>query len=198
MGKVFKNCLNTSTLPKKIYSREQKVTGTTKNRDAKVEVEAKDHEPDILADVRECIENMIQKIEKESERRTSETSVIMVSDSDDEKRNEHEAATEIPLSTVHGVQEIMDALMRETMKKETEAMDTDSEISSVTDVAVLAPKTETMQSQNSLPTKDDFEKCAMDGSKVEPKGDKEEECVRSIQVLYFNYRKHKYPSKSCF
>lgn len=82
VGKMFKKCLNSASLPKKNYNKEQKVV----ENDKKTEPEINDQL--ISKDVKECIDDLIQKVQQQEETKPTEdtTTVISLSDSDEDKK----------------------------------------------------------------------------------------------------------------
>lgn len=93
VGKVFKKCLNTSSLPKKNYNNKQQKVGEAEKKDeTKAGGESKDgksadvNEQLIMTDVKECMDSMLQKIEQQGAKKTTEETVISLSDSDDDKK----------------------------------------------------------------------------------------------------------------
>lgn len=72
VGKVFKKCLNSASLPKKNYNKEQKTVETEKKTDS----ENKDVDQIILKEVKECVDNMLQKIEEQDEKKTVQETVV--------------------------------------------------------------------------------------------------------------------------
>lgn len=81
VGKMFKKCLNSACLPKKNYNKEQRVI----DGDKKTEAEVSDQL--IWKDVKECVDDLIQKIQQQEEKKPAEeATVISLSDSDEDKK----------------------------------------------------------------------------------------------------------------
>lgn len=78
---MFKKCLNSASLPKKNYNKEQKVVDSDKKTEAEVNDQL------IWKDVKECIDDLIQKIQQLEEKKPAEeTTIISLSDSDEDKK----------------------------------------------------------------------------------------------------------------
>lgn len=125
VGKVFKKCLNTSSLPKKNYNKEQK--NVEKVEETKTENEVSSEQA-ILRDVKECMDSMLQKVQEKTEE-----VVISLSDSDDDKNKEQcnyflNCALQLFKNNLIAAKL---EVVAETITKQTEMMDTDSEISNV-------------------------------------------------------------------
>lgn len=75
VGKVFKKCLNSSTLPKKNYNKEQKAADADKKCD-----ENKNPEQLIWKDVRECLDSLIDRIEEQQEQKPTQTETAISQD----------------------------------------------------------------------------------------------------------------------
>lgn len=81
VGKIFKKCLNTSSLPKKNYNKEQKQAEKVEEVKGESEILT---EQAILRDVKDCMDSMLQKVQEN----TTQEIVINLSDSDDDKNKE--------------------------------------------------------------------------------------------------------------
>lgn len=87
IGKVFKKCLNTSCLPKKHYNKEQKPIESDKKTDSENKTPEVDEQL-LWKDVKECIDELLEKVEQQEEKKPSEeaATVISLSDSDEDKK----------------------------------------------------------------------------------------------------------------
>lgn len=97
IGKVFKKCLNSACLPKKNYNKQPKITDNDKKaEDERIEIENNRNtalnEQSMWNDVKECLDDLIQKVLQQEEKKPKEetTSIISLSDSDEDKRCELE------------------------------------------------------------------------------------------------------------
>lgn len=134
VGKTFKKCLDSNYFLKEDSKRQTQVEILTPKEDDKIN--------EINEDVQGCIHDLISQIEikeKETQEATEPPTdlvvkdVIMISDSDEEKQ-EHKTTNNEPKIKVRNVQDIMDALMKETMNN-TDMIDMDSS-TNVTEVHV--------------------------------------------------------------
>lgn len=135
IGKLFKKCLNASVLPKKNYKK----TETADPKPEKTEVAPSQ---DILPEVKECLEDILSKLEKTAEEQP-------LSSFDDQKK-EPEVKKEEPgvFEKPKSAQEIMDALMQEAMsKQQDEAADTDSDASVMTVIPKIEEQKDCVKSE---------------------------------------------------
>lgn len=126
--------------------------------------------------MQQCIDSLLAKLEEQEVIVDIKQEVVDVKESSVKEEKQ-------PDTPMKSAQEIMDALMRETMNKQPEVMDTDSDVSNV---AVDAKNVVKIEVES--PEKNDAEKCVKDEDKAEAKENgspKEEE--RSARVISSNY-----------
>lgn len=198
IGKIFKKCLNTCTLPRKNYNREQKSSENDIKAEKPTTETTETHEQEIqkneiLPEVKECIEDILTKIELESVKQETkqEKHVIMISDSDDDRNQIKTESVSEHFEKPKNIndQDIMDALMQETMNKQEEAMDTDSDVSCVTVVPKSEIKEEVgfKQVQKVEVAEDAPVKTEIKNEEREQSADKEEEQNIRVSIYFFKF-----------
>lgn len=148
VGNLFKEFLDKSYFPKKTLVKQSVVPNQNSLTTSKDLTKAPDSDKvkneEIMKDVKSCVDDMLSKvvsnIQEESlskkvynEKEKEVSDVIMIYDSDDEqskiKAPEENKASEIDVKTVgNNVQDFLDKMMEETMKK-TEEQEPDSDTS---------------------------------------------------------------------
>lgn len=127
VGKTFKKCLDSTSFAKEECKQQPQKEIAKPKEDDKIN--------ELHLDVQKCIQDLITQVEM-NEKETQQTTdvptastvkdVIMISDSDEEKNEQlNKTNSSEPKIKVRNVQDIMDALMKETMNN-TDMTDMDS------------------------------------------------------------------------
>ncbi|XP_063910388.1 calcineurin-binding protein cabin-1-like isoform X2 [Zophobas morio] len=152
VGNLFKEHLDKSYFPKKTLVK-QLISNTAPAPAAK---DPKIKNEDILKEVKNCINDMLSKIASSakdpvSTKKDDGTDVIMISDSDDESKAQAEVSKiEFPPKGAgQDVQDFLDKMMEETMKKtEEQEPDSDTSLTSKNVVEVKMEETKVEKVEN--------------------------------------------------
>ncbi|GJQ83227.1 hypothetical protein Trydic_g8826 [Trypoxylus dichotomus] len=189
IGKMFKQCLENSVFPKdsEIHKvTEIEIKNTTNEESIKRDIKSVEDTITNFAeeDVKKCVEDVVTQVEKELKEeksldiKLSTNDVIMIDDSDEDTttiKGESEEKGHFDLHSTD-VQDIMDAMMKETMKKTQETlMDTDCDV---------PPQEVVISPDSSIVIK-----CKEQDIKLETKEERRSEGVKSEKTNDENIRK---------